>query len=77
MSDKQDKPELEVWGYAEVAEVAKVAIPTLRRYKKFGHMPAPDVTVGNSPGWYPQTIKDWVASRPGKGFRSDLKDKDA
>ncbi len=72
-----DSERPEVWGYAKVAEVAGVKVPTLRRYKKTGHMPPPDITVGNSPGWYPQTIKDWVASRPGKGFRSDLKDADA
>lgn len=67
---EKEKPE--VWGYNKVAEVAGVKVGTLRRYKKTGHMPAPDIIVGNSPGWYPKTITDWVAERPGRGFRSDL-----
>ena len=72
MTEKEQP--LEVWGYDKVAEVAGVKVPTLRRYKKTGHMPPPDITIRNSPGWYPATITDWVAKRPGKGFRSDLKD---
>ncbi|MFF4409812.1 MarR family transcriptional regulator [Streptomyces sp. NPDC001404] len=75
MSKKQ--AETEVWGYAKVEEVTGIKVGTLRRYKKEGHMPAPDITVGNSPGWYPQTIQEWKKNRPGRGFRSDLKDQDA
>lgn len=30
-------------------------------------LPEPDVLVGRSRGWLPETIDEWNASRPGRG----------
>ncbi|MER0443032.1 hypothetical protein ABR738_00325 [Streptomyces sp. Edi4] len=69
----------EVWGYAKVADAAGVAVGTIRYYwsQKKHLLPKPDVMLGDKPGWHPDTIREWVANRPGQGFRSDLKDPDA
>lgn len=43
-----------------------------------GHykLPEPDVIVGNRyKGWSQETIDAWVAARPGRGARTDLKAK--
>ncbi|MCZ0983985.1 hypothetical protein O1L60_45305 [Streptomyces diastatochromogenes] len=68
----------EVWGYAKVAEASGVAVGTIRYYwsQKRHLLPDPDVMMGDKPGWYPATIQQWAANRPGQGFRSDLKDAD-
>jgi hypothetical protein len=36
---------------------------------KAGDLPAPDLTIGRSPVWYPSTIEAWENSRPGRGKR--------
>lgn len=41
-----------------------------------GHykLPEPDVIVGNRyKGWTEETIDAWIANRPGRGARTDLK----
>ena len=30
-------------------------------------LPAPDVTIGRTRGWLPETIDGWNAKRPGRG----------
>ncbi len=42
---------------------------TVLSYRSRGVFPPPDVTLGQSPGWYPQTIDAWQASRPGRTGR--------
>ncbi|MFB7649481.1 hypothetical protein ACFC0S_16420 [Streptomyces sp. NPDC056084] len=76
---KAPSRQAEVWGYAKVAEAAGVAVGTIRYYwsQKQHLLPKPDVMLGDKPGWYPGTIKEWVTNRPGQGFRSDLKDSDS
>lgn len=58
--------------YAEVAAVTGLRESTLRKYAMEGRMPEPDMRVGRSPGWAEDTIKRWIASRPGRGARTDL-----
>ena len=31
------------------------------------HLPDPDVMIGRTRGWRPETIDDWIPTRPGKG----------
>lgn len=31
--------------------------------------PVPDQTIGRSPGWYAETIDQWLSNRPGPGRR--------
>jgi hypothetical protein len=57
---------------AEVAEVAGLAESSVRTYRTRGQLPAPDATIGNTPGWLPETIKPWAATLPGRGARTDL-----
>ncbi|TQE33051.1 MarR family transcriptional regulator [Streptomyces ipomoeae] len=69
----QDEPK-ELWDYKKISEETGLSIGTLRRYKKFGHMPPPDeLPAPDRPRWYPTTIRTWAASRPGRGARTDLK----
>lgn len=52
---------------AEVARRANVRRATIDSYRRRGYLPAPDIVVGVSPGWLPETIDTWMAARPGKG----------
>ncbi|MFF2571051.1 MarR family transcriptional regulator [Streptomyces sp. NPDC058084] len=81
--DASEAPEpgrqTELWGYKEVAEESGVAVGTIRYYwsQKRHLLPDPDAMMGTRPGWFPETVRHWVANRPGQGFRSDLKDTDS
>ncbi|MFZ3475344.1 hypothetical protein ACODT3_42430 [Streptomyces sp. 4.24] len=66
-----------MWNYKKIAEETGLSVDTLRFYNSVGNMPSPDEASGSSPLWLPETITNWMANRPGKGFRSDLKDHDA
>lgn len=61
-----DKEQLSV---TDVAELAGVATATISAYKARGQIPAPDGVVGSTPWWYRKTITDWMAARPGQGWR--------
>lgn len=47
----------------QVAERIGVKRDTLNKYQ----LPAPDVLIGDLPGWLPATIDSWQATRPGRG----------
>jgi predicted DNA-binding transcriptional regulator AlpA len=54
--------------YADIAELTGLTVMTLRRYKREGYMPAPDVLpVPDRPRWHRATIDQWLISRPGQG----------
>lgn len=67
----------EYLGTAAVAERASLAVATIRSYILKDLMPEADViiTTPNGPlrGWLPETIDSWLASRPGRGARTDLR----
>jgi predicted DNA-binding transcriptional regulator AlpA len=56
----------------QIAERANLAESTVRTYRSRGDLPAPDVTIGTTPGWLPSTIDPWIAALPGQGSRTDL-----
>lgn len=58
----------------EQAAAARVGIAwsTWRKYASQGRTPAPDLILGKSRGWLPETIDTWHANRPGPGARTDL-----
>lgn len=68
--------------YLSMGEVAaraqtrgkKLAESTIRTYraKNLAGIPAPDVIVGLSPGWLPETIDPWIDRLPGSGRRRGL-----
>jgi len=66
----------------EVAELAGVAPDTVSSYLSRSRgrpperrlIPEPDILLGASrpvPGWRLETIKEWLAARPGAGARRD------
>lgn len=66
----------EYLGTAAVAERAGLAVATIRSYILKDLMPEADVIIatpsGSLRGWSPETIDAWLASRPGRGARTDL-----
>ena len=66
----------EYLGTAAVAERAGLAVATIRSYTLKGLIPPADVVIStpNGPlrGWSIDTIDAWLASRPGRGARTDL-----
>lgn len=50
-----------------VAAMLGIAVGSVARYRTRGDLPPPDVMLGRSPGWYAATIRDWQATRPGRG----------
>jgi predicted DNA-binding transcriptional regulator AlpA len=55
---------------AGVADRLGLAYQSVRSYRsQDSTFPAPDIVLGQSPGWLPETIDAWVARRPGHGFR--------
>jgi len=60
-------PDRELLDMPAVARRLGIAPSTVRKYRSSGRLPAPDVMLGQSPGWAPATIDAWVTQRPGKG----------
>lgn len=58
------------WRTREVAIALGVAESTISSYRARNQMPAPDGRDRYGPWWYPDTITNWAASRPGPGNRS-------
>ena len=61
-----------------VAAYTGLSENTLKAYSQRGYMPAPDVEIGTGEkvtanGWSTDTIDHWLANRPGRGARTDLK----
>lgn len=56
--------------YLDAAAVAKmlgVQPTTVHQYRLRGTIPPPDLVVARSPAWREETIRAWLASRPGSG----------
>lgn len=68
---------IEYLGAAEFAARAGLATATIRSYMRKGLTPPADVVIstpaGPLRGWAPETIDAWMASRPGRGARTDLR----
>lgn len=67
----------EYLGAAHFAVRAGLAVATIRSYMRKGLIPPADVVIstpaGPLRGWAPETIDAWMASRPGRGARTDLR----
>lgn len=67
---------VEYLGTADFAARAGLAKATIRSYMRKGLTPPADVVIstpsGPLRGWAPKTIDAWLASRPGRGARTDL-----
>jgi len=47
-----------------LARFLGISVRTLDRANAMGLLPCPDLTVGRSPRWSPQTIQRWLKTRP-------------
>ncbi|MEU6220095.1 MerR family transcriptional regulator [Streptomyces sp. NPDC047022] len=59
-----------LWSYKEIAAHIQVQPDTVRSYRKHGLLPPPDHVEGGKPYWYADTVRAWVASRPGNRGRA-------
>jgi len=59
----QDAPD-RCLGKSELARYLGLSVRTLDRANAMGLLPRPDLTVGRSPRWAPETIRKWLRARP-------------
>jgi hypothetical protein len=64
-------------GYREMAERAGIRPSTLRTYRSQGRLPPPDDdSVPDRPRWRVSTFEAWMKGRPGRGARTDLRNRE-
>lgn len=61
-----------------IATYTGLAKGTIDSYSSRGYLPDPDAVICDGDtvlhcGWLPKTIDHWLANRPGRGARTDLK----
>jgi hypothetical protein len=52
---------------AEFAARVDRSVNTIKSYRAKGMLPPADVRIGTMDGWFPETIDNWAANRPGRG----------
>lgn len=57
----------------EAAALAGLQASTWDAYVTRGYAPEPDGRLGNQRWWYRSTVETWMATRPGRGARTDLR----
>lgn len=68
-------PELHVRAMLTIADLAAmlgVTPDTVSVYRHRGALPDPQALVGRAPMWSRPIIQDWVDTRPGTGWRTDM-----
>ena len=56
-------PTSEWWTTSEVAAYLGLNVATVSAYRARGQMPEPDMTVGRTHVWHPETIITWHEAR--------------
>ncbi len=54
-----------LWSYRDIAAHIGVKTETVRSYRKHGLLPPPDRVESGRPYWFADTVRAWVARRPG------------
>jgi len=54
------------WSIADYADFLKIHVRTLRRWRRRGLVPPPDIERGNFVRWFPDTVKRWQESAVAK-----------
>jgi len=57
---------------SDIAELLEVAPDTVAAYRYRGYLPEPQAMIGRTPVWARPIVRQWVGSRPGNGWRTDL-----
>jgi hypothetical protein len=57
---------------ADIAQLLEVAPDTIAAYRHRGYLPEPQAVIGRTPVWSRPIIRQWMESRPGNGWRTDL-----
>jgi len=66
-------------GYMTSADVAArcgIKPASVRRMRHRGDLPRPDTYAGRTPLWKIKTIEEWLAQRPGHGWRKGQSKRD-
>ncbi|MDQ5862782.1 MAG: MerR family transcriptional regulator [Actinomycetota bacterium] len=53
----------QLYSYKELADKSGVKAATLRVWHARGKLPPPDFTVGQSPAWLPDTVREWLRAQ--------------
>lgn len=48
--------------YKDISDTTGIKVTSLRKRLCIGTMPGPDLRVGGSPVWYPETLASWLAT---------------
>jgi hypothetical protein len=59
-----DQPSDRMFGKQELADYLRISVRTLDRLDARKLLPAPDLVVGRSPRWLPDSIAVWLANKP-------------
>ncbi len=51
----------------ELADRVGITYNTAKGYLRKGVLPEPDATIGPRCGWLPETVDEWMETRPGRG----------
>ncbi|HET6635001.1 MAG TPA: MarR family transcriptional regulator [Streptomyces sp.] len=65
MGGARHKADRRLWSYKEIAAHIRVKPDPVRSYRKHGLLPDPDLVEGGRPFWFADTVRAWVARRPG------------
>jgi hypothetical protein len=60
--------------YKEIAGMTGIKVTSLRKRLCIGTMPKPDLRVGGSPVWYPETLTSWLSTAAPGARPSNRKD---
>lgn len=58
-----------IWRKPDVAAALDISLREFERMVSSGRFPRPDVRIGRSPRWKPETVRNWIDEQARKGAR--------